>query len=330
MLFQSVRFNTASRRAGLLWVILIMSPMGFPTQPFRSLFEDHLNGFGKKQFSEVYSREVQLQCLQQNLPSADWSRKLVQVPHHLAHAASTFYVSGFEESLILIADGMGEVDSTTLAIGCKNKIEILKRIPAVHSLGILYGVFTLYLGFDMNNDEYKVMGLAPYGNPNRYFGQIMNLVCLKEDGTYTIPILFRNTLEEKETYTGTLHLLADKFGPVRVSSGEITQSHMDIAAALQHVLQASLLHVLRHFKRETNQTHLCMAGGVALNCTANSVIKRSRMFKQVFVQPAAGDDGPALGAALYVQREHDVDALPSEWSCRCGGLASTMTRLHTP
>ena len=282
---------------------------GFSYEPFRSLFEDTGNGFVKRQFSEVYSREAQLQCLQQNLPSTDWSRRLVQVPHHLAHAASTFYVSGYEESLILIADGMGEVDSTTLAIGCKNNIEILKRIPALHSLGILYGVFTLYLGFDMNNDEYKVMGLAPYGNPNRYFGQIMDLVCLKDDGTYTIPILFRNpTLEEKETYAGTLRLLADKFGPVRVSTGEITQPHMDIAAALQLVLQASLLHVLRHFKRETNQKNLCMAGGVALNCTANSVIKRSRMFKQVFVQPASGDDGPALGAALYVQRQHKTDS----------------------
>ena len=192
---------------------------GFSYEPFRPLFENNGNGFARKLFSEVYSREVQLQCLQQNLPSTDWSRKLVQVPHHLAHAASTFYVSGFEESLILIADGMGEVDSTTLAIGCKNNIEIVKRIPALHSLGILYGVFTLYLGFEMNNDEYKVMGLAPYGNPNRYFTQIMDLVDLRDDGTYSIPVLFQNTtLEEKETYAGTLRLLSEKFGPARPCS----------------------------------------------------------------------------------------------------------------
>ena len=281
---------------------------GFYYEPFRSLFENHRNGFTERQFSEVYSREAQLQCLQQNLSPVDWSNKLVQVPHHLAHAASTFYLSGFEESLILIVDGMGEVDSTTLAIGCKNNIEIVKRIPALHSLGILYGVFTLYLGFDINNDEYKVMGLAPYGNPNRYFAEVMDLVCLKDNGTYTIPILFRNgTLEEKETYAGTLGLLSDTFGPVRTSNSEIAQRHMDIAAALQQVLQVSLLHVLRHFKKETNQKNLCMAGGVALNCTANTAIKRSRMFKQLFVQPAAGDDGSALGAALYVQGKYDND-----------------------
>jgi carbamoyltransferase len=281
---------------------------GFSYAPFRSLFEDHLNGFMERQFSEVYSREAQLQCLQQNLSPLDWSNRFVQVPHHLAHAASTFYLSGFEESLILIVDGMGEVDSTTLAIGCKNNIEIVKQIPALHSLGILYGVFTLYLGFDINNDEYKVMGLAPYGNPNRYFAQVMDLVRLKDNGTYTIPILFRNgTLEDKETYAGTLGLLSDTFGPVRTSNSEIAQRHMDIAAALQQVLQASLLHVLRHFKKETNQKNLCMAGGVALNCTANSVIKRSRMFKEIFVQPAAGDDGAALGAALYVQGKYEAD-----------------------
>jgi carbamoyltransferase len=276
---------------------------GFSYEPFRSLFENNENEVTKKQFSEVYSQEVQLQCLRENLPSIDWSNKLFQVPHHLAHAASTFYVSGFEESLILIADGMGEVDSTTIAFGCKNNIRVVKRIPALHSLGILYGVFTIYLGFDMNIDEYKVMGLAPYGNPRRYFDQIMDLVNLQKDGTYTIPVLYQNaTFEEKETYGGTLRFLAEKFGPARVPSAEITHRHIDIAAGLQHVLQASLLHILRYFKRETNQKNLCMAGGVALNCTANSVIKRSRMFKHVFVQPAAGDDGSALGAALYVER----------------------------
>jgi carbamoyltransferase len=275
----------------------------FSYEPFRSLFENNGNDFTKKQFSEVYSREVQLQLLQENLPSVDWSSRFVQVPHHLAHAASAFYLSGFEESLILIADGLGEVDSATIAVGCKENIRIVRRIPALHSLGILYGVFTIYLGFEMNNDEYKVMGLAPYGDPRRCFNQIMEFVHLRDDGMYSIPALLQNqTLEEKETYSGTLRLLSEKFGPPRMPDAEINQDHMDIAAGLQQVLQASLLHVLRHFKKETNQKNLCMAGGVALNCTANSVIKRSRVFKEMFVQPAAGDDGSALGAALYVQR----------------------------
>jgi carbamoyltransferase len=157
----------------------------------------------------------------------------------------------------------------------------------------------------MGLEEYKVMGLAPYGNTGRYFNRLMELVHLKSDGAYEIPILFQNrTLEEKETYAGTLHLLADMFGPPREPETEITSNHMDVAAALQATLQASLMHVLQHFKKETGQTNLCMAGGVALNCSVNGVIKRSRMFKGMFVQPASGDDGTALGAALYVQRLH--------------------------
>lgn len=276
---------------------------GFSYDPFKSFYDE--DEFVKKQFTEVYSREAQVRCMQKYLPSYDWSGKLVQVPHHLAHAVSAFYLSGFKDSLILVADGMGELHSTTVAVGSENEIRMIQQIPGLHSLGILYGVFTLYLGFYMGLDEYKVMGLAPYGNAGRYFNRLMELVHLKSDGTYEVPILFQNrTLEEKETYSGTLRLLAGMFGPAREPETEITSNHMDIAAALQATLQASLMHVLQHFKKETGQTHLCMAGGVALNCSVNGVVKRSRMFKGMFVQPASGDDGTALGAALYVQRLH--------------------------
>ena len=281
----------------------------FSYEPHRLLYEQSESDFTKRQFAEVYSREAQLQCLQKYLPSVDWASRFVEVPHHLAHAASAFCLSGFKESLILVADGMGELDSTTIAVGCKNGIQIVKRIQALHSLGILYSVFTSYLGFQANLDEYKVMGLAPYGNSRRYFNQVMELIRLQKDGTYVIPILFQNhTLEDKETFGGTVRLLVDQFGPSRDSQEDITQRHMDIAAALQGALQASLIHILQHFKKETNQNHLCMAGGVALNCTANGVVKRSRMFKGMFVQPASGDDGSALGAALYTQclREPDL------------------------
>jgi carbamoyltransferase len=172
-------------------------------------------------------------------------------------------------------------------------------------LGILYGVFTLYLGFYMGLDEYKVMGLAPYGNVGRYFKRLVELVHLKRDGTFEIPILFANrTVEDKETYAGTLRALADMFGPAREPETRITPHHMDIAAGLQATLQTALMHVLRCFKKETGQTNLCMAGGVALNCTANGAIKRSRIFNGMFVQPASGDDGTALGAALHVHRLH--------------------------
>ncbi len=153
------------------------------------------------------------------------------------------------------------------------------------------------------------MGLAPYGNARRHFDRLMGLVQLKQDGTYEIPILSCNhSWKDKETYDATLRSLTEMFGRPREPESEIRQDHMDIAASLQAVLQASLLHVLRHFKKETDQTHLCMAGGVALNCSANGVIQRSRMFRKVFVQPAAGDDGTALGAALYVQRCHEPKA----------------------
>jgi carbamoyltransferase len=157
----------------------------------------------------------------------------------------------------------------------------------------------------MNEDEFKVMGLAPYGNPRRYFARMMDLCQLQSDGTYRIPLLLQNhTLEEKETFDGTLHILTDLFGLPREPQADITQRHMDIAAAVQAVLQASLMHMLRHYKNETGQSHLCMAGGVALNCSANGVIKRSRLFKDICIQPAASDDGTALGAALYVQHLH--------------------------
>lgn len=279
---------------------------GFSYEPVRSFFEH--DSFTQRQFQEVYSRETLVACLREHFPDWGWDRKLVQIPHHMAHAASAFYLSGFDEALILIADGMGEIHSTTVAIGRNNQIDVIKQVPALHSLGILYGVVTLYLGFFMNLDEYKVMGLAPYGNPQRYFHKLMEFVRLEPDGTYTAPFLFHNkTIEEKETYNGSLQTLADLFGPARQPGTEITQKHKDIAAALQATLQATLMHILQHFKRETGQENLCMAGGVALNCAANGVIKRSRLFKRIFVQPAAADDGTALGAALAVHRQHEPD-----------------------
>ncbi len=277
----------------------------FSYEPFRSFFYEQ-SEFSRKQFKEVYSIQAQMLCIKKHFHTHNWADKLIPVPHHLAHASSSFYLSGFKEALILIADGMGEFHSMTIAIGKQNQIEIIKQIPALHSIGIMYGVFTLYLGFYMSLDEYKVMGLAPYGNPRRYFSKLMDYIHLKNDGTFTIPLLsLDKTIVEKETHSGVLQALAEEFGPPRDPDAEITQDHMDIAAALQSALQASLTHVLRHFKKETGQSNLCMVGGVALNCTANGVIKRSRMFKKIFIQPAAGDDGTALGAALYVQRQHE-------------------------
>jgi carbamoyltransferase len=281
----------------------------FSYEPLRRAYELSESEFAREQFTEVYSHEAQLQCLEEHFPDYNWSDRFVPVPHHLAHAASAFYLSGFDEALILVADGMGEFDSTTIAVGRGSDIQIVSQIFALNSLGLFYGVFTLYLGFYLALDEYKVMGLAPYGDHRRYFDQIMDLIQLECSGSYATPILHQNgTLEEKETYEGTLRLIAERLGPPRRPDEEITQRHMDIAAAVQAVLEAALLHVLRHHQAVTGQRKLCMAGGVALNCTANSLIWRSRMFDDMFVQPAAGDDGSALGAALYVQYARDPTA----------------------
>jgi carbamoyltransferase len=274
---------------------------GFAYQPVQFAFE--FDELSQKQYAKVYDPERQIECLREHFPLVDWTNKFVAVPHHLAHAASTFYLSGFEEALIVITDGMGELNSMTALVGNQGEMKIIQEVPAFHSLGILYGVFTLYLGFDFGMDEYKVMGLAPYGNPRRYFKQIMDFVHLKPDGTYAIPLFAKNkTREDTETHRGVLNTLSEMFGPPRDPEATLTQQYMDIAAGLQAVLQTCQLHLLKHLKQQSGQSHLCMAGGTALNCTINGVIHRSHLFEKMFVQPAAGDDGTALGAALYVQR----------------------------
>ncbi len=187
---------------------------GFAYEPFKAAFQEP--DYARKQYDELFSPEVQKRHLKEHYPDVDWDKKFIAVPHHLAHATSAFYLSGFDESLILISDGMGEVHSMTVAFGKGRDIQILKQVPAFHSLGIMYGVFTLYLGFVMNMDEYKVMGLAPYGNPRRYFDKVMELVSLKDDGTYTVPVFAKDkTLLERETHAGVLALLTERLGAPR-------------------------------------------------------------------------------------------------------------------
>jgi carbamoyltransferase len=276
---------------------------GFSYEPLRASFEH--SDLTRDRFAEVFSRRALVNKLEATL-GGDWENRLIQVPHHLAHAASAFYPSGFESSLILVADGMGEVHSATVARGSAKGIEPIATISELNSLGILYGVFTLYLGFAFGLDEYKVMGLAPYGNSRRFFSKVMDLIHFSDNGAFTIPVLYQNATElDRETYRGTLERLTELFGPERQPDEPVDDRHRDLAAALQAALQTTLLHLLRHYKAVTGETKLCLAGGVALNCSANGVILRSRMFKNVFVQPAAGDDGSALGAALYVQKERE-------------------------
>jgi carbamoyltransferase len=266
---------------------------------------EEISEFAARRFAEVYSSDVKRELLARQWPDVDWSQRFVPVPHHIAHAASSFYLSGFDESLILVADGMGETESMTVAIGHGRDIDVLHTVPALHSLGTLYGAVTLYLGFEFGMDEYKVMGLAPYGDRKRFFDQVMRMIQLRDNGSYVVPALAaaNRTWREHETLAGTVALLTENFGPPREPGTPMDQRHMDVAAAIQAGLEATLLHVLRAARDETGARNLCTAGGVALNCTANGLISRSRMFDGMFVQPAAGDDGSALGAALYVHAQ---------------------------
>ena len=277
---------------------------GFSYEPHRSFYDS--SDYTRRQFESVYARDVQLAHLERHFPGADLDKRFVQVPHHLAHAASAFYPSGFDESLILVVDGMGESESLSIAVGTRRGITVLKTMPALHSLGIFYGAVTLYLGFEMASDEYKVMGLAPYGNAGRHFDAFMRFVSLEKEGGLLVPLLAHDrTLEQKETHAGVLQFLTETLGPARCPDGEITQHHMDVAAALQSTLQMCLMHVVRYFREATGQRSLCMAGGVALNCAVNGALNRSRLFKRIFIQPAAGDDGTAIGAAMYLQHAED-------------------------
>lgn len=291
------------RRTGLSARDIDYVAHGFSYEP--GALED-ADEFSARRFEEVYDPAVQLQLLTGFYPEEDWTGRLVAVPHHLAHAASAYYPSGFEDALVLVADGMGETESLTVAVGSQGKLDVLHRIPALHSLGTLYSVFTHYLGFLIAMDEYKVMGLAPYGDRRRYHDELMTMVRLGENGTFTIPLLARNrNLVERETYRGVLRALIEALGPARPPGAPIEQHHMDIAAGLQATLETCLLHVLSHFRAATGLRDLCFAGGVALNCTANGVIARSRLFDRVFVPPGAGDDGTAVGAALYLQANRE-------------------------
>lgn len=262
-----------------------------------------LDDFLSRWYQEVYREEVQLEVLRAHYPDQDWQRKLVRVPHHLAHAASTYHLSGFPDAVVLVADGMGESESTSLFSGRGSRLEKLRSYRIGSSLGILYSVVTQYLGFLPGMDEYKVMGLAPYGDPGAY--PEATLVLQRPNGDLAIPLLAQErTPEDRETHRGAIRCLEEIFGPARHPDAPITQRHMDIAAVLQESLTESLLHVLRE-GLPTGETsrNLCMAGGVALNCTANGLIAGSGLFDQIFVQPAAGDDGTALGAALHVLRD---------------------------
>jgi carbamoyltransferase len=254
----------------------------------------------QRRYNEVYAPEATARRAEDTF--SGWGSRFVSVPHHMAHAASAFYLSGFDDALIVVADGMGELESLTIAVGEGDTIRVLRRYSIRQSLGILYSVFTLYLGFEMMMDEYKVMGLAPYGDPGRFREEMRQVIELGDGGSYQVPLLARNAPDEWETHGGALRALGELFGERREPGDAIDDRHRDVAAAVQAGLEAAVFHVLEHFQEASGARRLCMAGGVALNCTVNGLIADRGMFDDIFVQPASADDGSALGAALYVHR----------------------------
>ena len=222
--------------------------------------------------------------------------KLFFSEHHLSHAASAFYPSPFEEAIILTADGVGEWATTTVAIGKKNKLEIKKEIHFPHSLGLLYSAFTYFAGFKVNSGEYKLMGLAPYGKP-LYLDKIKKIVDIKLDGSFRLDQSYFNYSTGLTMTNNKFHKL---FGqkPRNPETEKINQFHMDIAASIQKLTEEIIIKLVKSIKNEYGINNLCLAGGVALNCVANGKILKEKIFDDIWIQPAAGDAGGSLGAAL--------------------------------
>ncbi len=216
--------------------------------------------------------------------------------HHLSHAASAFFPSPFNEAVIITADGVGEWATTTVAVGKNNNLEIKKEIHFPHSLGLLYSAFTYYTGFKVNSGEYKLMGLAPYGKPN-YVNEILKIIDIKDDGTFRLDQSYFN-------YATGLTMTNKKFNnlfgqkPRDPKFDKLTQFHMDIASSIQKVTEDIMLKLSKSVQKEYGLKNLCLAGGVALNCVANGKILKEKIFENIWVQPAAGDAGGALGAPL--------------------------------
>lgn len=221
--------------------------------------------------------------------------------HHQAHAASAFYPSPFREAAILTVDGVGEWATTTLGVGRGQQIEIREELRFPHSLGLLYSAFTAYCGFRINSGEYKLMGLAPYGQPRYVDAILTELMDLKPDGSFWLNLEYFDFLRGTRMTNGRFHRLFG--GPPRAPEGPIETRHMDVARSIQVVTEEVMLRLARRLRQETGLRYLCLAGGVALNCVANGRILREVGFDRIWVQPAAGDAGGALGAALQAWHE---------------------------
>jgi carbamoyltransferase len=245
---------------------------------------------------KLFQKKLLTERLNAYRPGVEWTKKLLFSEHHLSHAASAFFPSPFEDAAVLTMDGVGEWTTTSAALGSGNRLEIQKEIQFPHSLGLLYSAFTYYTGFKVNSAEYKIMGLAPYGEPKYAQSIFDNLIDVKPDGS------FRLNMDYFDYCTG-LRMTNGRFdklfgGPARKPEEPLLQRHMDLAASIQKVLEEVVLRLTRSLAATTGARNLCLAGGVALNCVCNGKILRDARFENIWIQPAAGDAGGALGAAL--------------------------------
>ena len=227
----------------------------------------------------------------------EYPGKILFSVHHLSHAASAFYPSPFKRAAILTMDGVGEWSTATLGIGDGNRVKLLKEIRFPHSLGLLYSAFTYYLGFRVNSGEYKVMGLAPYGEPKYYRQIVERLIEIKDDGSFRMDLSYFDYCRGLRMTNRAFDALFG--GPPRAPEAALEQRHMDLAASIQQATGEIMVKLARHARQATGEENLCLAGGVALNCVGNGQILREKIFKDIFVQPAAGDAGCSLGAALF-------------------------------
>ncbi len=277
----------------LLETYLALAPKGF--ESFKTSMPVWLR-------EKLYLKDLLIKELRRFNSNIDWKNRLLFSEHHLSHSASAFFASPFDEAAVLTLDGVGEWATTSLAVGHGNSLETLREIHFPHSLGLLYSAFTYYTGFKVNSGEYKLMGLAPYGEP-KYAKTIFDrLIDVKPDGSFRLNMEYFNYCTGLTMTSEAFHELLG--GAPRKAGEEITQRHMDLAASIQTVTEEILLRLTRATATSTGLPNLCLAGGVALNCVANGKILRDGRFKRIWIQPAAGDAGGAIGAALAVYHIH--------------------------
>ena len=264
---------------------------------------------------KLFQKRMLFNLLKQHDKAFNNPKKIFFSEHHLSHAASAFFPSPYNEAIIVTADGVGEWATTTVAIGERNNLRIKKEIHFPHSLGLLYSAFTYYTGFKVNSGEYKLMGLAPYGEP-KYSKLIeTNLIHIKDDGSFRLNQDFFNYTTGLTMTNKKFH---DLFGQMPRDSkrDKITQFHMDIAASIQKVTEDIMIKICKSLRKEYNISNLCLAGGVALNCVANGKILKDKIFENIWIQPAAGDAGGSLGAALAfwhleLKKERQIEKIDS-------------------